>query len=91
MITGRPKSENPKKNILALRLTDEELAEIENLAAKLKISKSEAVLRGIKLLKNPPRQIITRSQMPGFVPKKIPKQSEGIIEEGETIWFNKKK
>ena len=52
-----------------------------NLAKKLKISKTEAILRGIKLLKNPPRQIITRSQLPGFVPKKIPKHSEGIIAE----------
>lgn len=87
MITGRPKSENPKKNILALRLTDEELAEIEKLAAKLKLSKSAAILKAVKEY----RPIRLRSQMPGFVPKKIPKQSEGIIDEGEIIWFNKKK
>ncbi len=81
MVMGRPKVENPKKNVLHIRLTDAELAELENVAKKLKISKSEAVLRGIQLLKNPPRQIITRSMLPGFVPKKIPKHSEGIIPE----------
>ena len=81
MTAGRHKSTNPKKNILAMRLTDAELEEIEKLAKKLKITKSEVILRGIKLLKNPPRQIITRSQLPGFVPKKIPKHSEGIIAE----------
>ena len=79
MKAGRHKSENPKKNILAMRLTDAELLEIETLAKKLKISKTETILRGIKLLKNPTRQIITRSQLPNFKPKKIPKQSEGII------------
>ena len=88
MTAGRHKSENPRNNVMHIRLTDAEVAEIENLAKKLKISKTEAVLRGIKLLKNPPRQIITRSQMPGFVPKKI-KNPEGIIEEGEVIMYKK--
>ena len=80
MAMGRPKIDKPKKNF-NIRVTDEQFAEIENLAKKLKISKTEAVIRGIKILKNPPRQIITRSQLPGFVPKKIPKHSEGIIAE----------
>ena len=87
MITGRPKSENPKKNILALRLTDAELEEIEKLAAKLKMSKSAAILKAVKEY----RPVYYRHQMPGFVPKKIPKHSEGIIEESETVWFDKKK
>jgi len=89
MTAGRHKSDNPKTNVLHIRLTDAEFAEIENLAKKLKLSKSETILRGIKLLKNPPQQIITRSMLPNFKPKKIPKQSEGVIE-GETIWFDKK-
>lgn len=86
MTAGRHKSDNPKTNVLHIRLTDAEFAEIENLAKKLKLSKSETVLRGIKLLKNPPQQIITRSMLPNFKPKKIPKHSEGVIE-GETIMF----
>ena len=89
MPAGHPKTENPKTNVLHIRLNDAELAEIENLANKLKISKTETILRGIKLLKNPPQQIITRSMLPNFKPKKIPKVSEGVIE-GETIMFDKK-
>ena len=79
MERGRPKLEKSRSVHLSLRLSEEESQEIEKICEKLKISKTEAVVRGIKLLKNPPRQIITRSQMPGFVPKKIPKHSEGII------------
>ena len=81
MGVGRPKLEISRFKQLNIRVTAAEFEEIENLAKKLKISKSEVILRGIKLLKNPPRQIITRSQMPNFVPKKIPKHSEGIIAE----------
>ena len=80
-LAGRHKKEISRQKEIHLRVTEAEFAEIENLAKKLKITKTEAVLRGIKLLKNPPRQIITRSQLPGFVPKKIPKHSEGIIPE----------
>jgi len=89
MPAGRPKSEISKLKQINIRLTDEEFAEIENLAKNLKISKSETILRGIKLLKNPQRQIITKSMLPNFKPKKIPKHSEGS-QEGEIIWFNKK-
>ena len=88
MGVGRPKLNNAKTENLHLRLTTEELQEISALAEKLKISKTETILRGIKLLKNPPQQFITRSMLPNFKPKKIPKFSEGIVE-GETIMFNK--
>jgi len=89
MTAGRHKSTNPKKNILAMRLTDAELAEIEKVAKNLKITKSEAVLRGIKNLSQI-QPVYYRHQMPNFKPKKIPKVSEGVIE-GETIMFDKKK
>lgn len=79
MERGRPKLEIARTERVHVRLTKSELEDLEKICEKLKISKTEAVVRGIKLLKNPPRQIITRSQMPGFVPKKIPKHSEGII------------
>ena len=78
MERGRPKLEKSRCVHLSLRLSEEESQEIEKICEKLKISKTEAVVRGIKLLKNPPRQIITRSQLPDFVPKKIPKHSKGI-------------
>ena len=89
MTAGRHKSTNPKKNILAMRLTDAELAEIEKVAKNLKITKTEAVLRGIKNLSQI-QPVYYRHQMPNFKPKKIPKVSEGVIE-GETIMFDKKK
>ena len=90
MTMGRPKAEKVKEKYLNMRLTNEEFEEICKVAEKLKISKTEAVMRGIKLLKNPPRQIITRSQLPNFKPKKIPKYSEGIIDDGEVIMYDKK-
>ncbi len=80
-MAGRPKKDNSKQKEIHIRVTDAEFAEIESLAKKFKISKSEVILRGIKLLKNPPQQIITRSMLPNFKPKKIPKHSEGIIPE----------
>ena len=78
---GRPKKENPKSKGLYIKLTEEEFSEIENVAKKLKITKTEAVLRGIKNLSQI-QPVYYRSQMPGFKPKKIPKHSEGIIAEG---------
>ena len=88
MTAGRPKAANPKKNILAVRLTDAEFAEIEKVAKNLKITKTEAVLRGIKNLSQV-QPVYYRHQMPNFKPQKIPKISEGI-EEGEVVMFNKK-
>ena len=90
MGVGRPKSNNAKTENLHLRLSKNELEEICSAAEKLKISKTEAILRGIKLLKNPPKQeIFYRHELPNFKPKKIPKFSEGV-EEGEVIMFDKK-
>ena len=75
MTAGRHKSENPKKNVLHIRLTDAVLAEIEKVAKNLKITKTEAVLRGIKNLSQI-QPVYYRVK-----PKKIPKHSEGIIAE----------
>ena len=77
---SKPKSENPRNKGFYLKLTAEEFAEIENLAKKLKITKTEAVVRGIKNLSQI-QPVDYRSQMPNFKPKKIPKHSEGIIAE----------
>ena len=90
MVMGRPKLEIAKTRVVTVRVTDFEFQKIERICEKLKISKSEAILRGIKLLKNPPKQeIFYRHELPNFKPKKIPKFSEGV-EEGEVIMFDKK-
>ena len=80
LTAGRHKSTNPKKNILAMRLTDAELAEIEKVAKNLKVTKTEAVLRGIKNLQLI-QPVYYKHLRPDFKPKKIPKCSEGIIAE----------
>ena len=68
---GRPKLEIAKTRAVTIRVTDFEFQKIERICEKLKISKSEAILRGIDLLKkNKPK--ITRSQfnqMKGIQPK----------------------
>lgn len=86
---GRPKLEIARDKAITIRLTNFEFEKISRLAEKLKISKTETILRGIKLLETPQRQIITRSQLPNFKPKISKKSSEGVIEE-ETIMFDKK-
>lgn len=47
---GRPKSDNPKNKSLNLRLTAEEAQEIQECADLLKVSRTEAILRGIREL-----------------------------------------
>lgn len=80
MVMGRPKLEIARSRVVTVRLTENDFADLEKICAKLNITKTEAILRGLKLLKNPPRQIITRSQLPGYKPptKKI-KNSPGIV------------
>ena len=85
---GRPKLEIERKKQLNVRLSEQEFADLEFLMQKYKLNKVEAIVKAIKNLKtNPPKKI--RSQMPNFKPQKIPKQSEGVIDEGEIIWFDK--
>ena len=81
---GRPKLEKSRCVHLSLRLSEEESQEISALAKKLNLTRTETVLRGIKLLKNPPKQKIYKN-----LNKNSKKQTEGIIE-GETVMFNKK-
>ena len=80
MTAGRPKLEISRTKQLTVRLSEQEFADLEFLMRKYKLNKVEAVVKAIKNLKNNP-PILMRSQMPGFVPKKIPKHSEGIIPE----------
>lgn len=75
MTMGRPKKENSKSKGLYIKLTEEQFAEIEKVAKNLKITKTEAVLRGIKNLSQI-QPVYYRIKQ-----KKIPKNSEGIIAE----------
>ena len=73
MERGRPKLEIARTERVNVRLTKSELEDLEKICEKLKISKTEAILRGIKLLKNPPKQKIYRS-----LNKNPQKHSEGV-------------
>lgn len=50
MTMGRPKAEIPRLRRLECRLTDFEFEKISRLAEKLKISKTETIVRAINLL-----------------------------------------
>ena len=79
---GRPKLEIARTERLGLRLTKFELEKISRLAEKLKISKTEAVVRGINLLeRDKPKKFKNLSGNN----KKI---SDGVID-GEVVMFNK--
>ena len=49
--TGRPPKENARKNDLNIRLTDEEKQEIQYVADKLGMTRTDAILKGIQLLR----------------------------------------
>ena len=48
--TGRPKSETPKATMLRVRLDESYCQKLEQCAAKLNLSKSDVVRRGIDLV-----------------------------------------
>ena len=87
---GRPKAEISRHKTLNLRLTDFEYEEISKLAEKLKITKTELILRGVKLLEENQKKsekVVIQTILP---PKtKIPKFKENVpgVEEGEIVWF----
>ena len=57
MKRGRPKLEIPRQSDLHLRLSKFEFEKISKIAEKLKITKTEAILRGIDLLiQNKPKK-----------------------------------
>lgn len=49
--TGRPPKENARKNDLNIRLTDEEKQEIQSVADALGMTRTDAIIKGIRLLK----------------------------------------
>ena len=47
--TGRPKSDNPKKNVVGLKLTEEETATLKEYASKHDMTVTQVLQRGIEL------------------------------------------
>lgn len=45
---GRPKAENPRCNIVTLRLTDEELSQLEEFAESKSLTKTQVILEGLE-------------------------------------------
>ena len=60
MVMGRPKLEVKRDRQLNLKLTNLEFEKISKIAQKLGITKTDAIIRAIDLLSNPPRQKIYR-------------------------------
>ena len=51
---GRPKSENPKNRQLKIKMTEQEFQNLNSLAEKKNMTKTEVVMRGIELVKSEP-------------------------------------
>ena len=49
--TGRPPKENPRKINLNIRLTEQESRDIQECAESLGVSRTDALLKGIELIK----------------------------------------
>ena len=47
--TGRPKSENPKNNLIGLKLTEEEAAKLRDYASKHDMTITQVLQKGIDL------------------------------------------
>ena len=47
--TGRPKSDNPKKNLIGLKLTEEEAANLREYASKHDMTITQVLQKGIAL------------------------------------------
>lgn len=47
--TGRPKSDNPKKNLIGLKLTEAEAAKLREYASKHDMTITQVLQRGIEL------------------------------------------
>lgn len=83
MVMGRPKAEIPRCKSLNLRLTNFEYEKVSRLAEKLKISKTETVVRAINLLEtHKPKKYKNISG-------KNQKQSSANVAE-EVVMFDKK-
>lgn len=68
MTSGRPKAKVERTVQINLRFTKSEADEISKIAEKLKITKTDAILRGIELLKNS-AEISQKVQVKTIFPK----------------------
>ncbi|WP_449454933.1 CopG family transcriptional regulator [Streptococcus suis] len=50
--TGRPKSENPRNVRLEIRITKDEAETLQEVADMLNVSRTNAIVQGIELLKS---------------------------------------
>lgn len=50
--TGRPPKENPRKINLNIRLTEQEAKDIQDCADELKISRTDVIMKGIRMVKS---------------------------------------
>lgn len=48
--TGRPKSDNPKKNLIGLKLTEEEAAKLKEYASKHDMTITQVLQKGLDML-----------------------------------------
>lgn len=51
---GRPKSDNPKNKQLKIKMTEQDFNNLEELAKKKNMTKTDIVMRGIELVKSEP-------------------------------------
>lgn len=49
---GRPKSKNPRNINLNIRITKDEAKEIKECAEKLNITRTDAIIAGIRMIMN---------------------------------------
>ena len=47
--TGRPKSDNPKKSLIGLKLTEEEAAKLKEYAAKHDMTITQVLQKGVEI------------------------------------------
>ena len=48
--TGRPKSDNPKKNLIGLKLTEEEATKLKEYASKHDMTITQVLQKGLDML-----------------------------------------
>lgn len=49
---GRPKSKNPKNRKVTVKMTEDEFKNLEEVSLSHNLTKSQAILKGIELLKS---------------------------------------